>query len=97
MTRDEAIRILYTQKKELVEKYHVISLSLFGPVARNEARPGGDVKILVKFACPTGFTQFFNLKKHLETLFGCRVDMGKPQSLRPQVRARVLQEAIRVF
>ena len=97
MTRDEVVRILKEQQKELVERYHIVSLSLFGSVARDEARPDSDVDILVKFARPTGIFQFVDLKKRLEALFGCKVDIGKQQSLRPHVKARVLQEAIRVF
>ena len=97
MTRNEAIRILHEQKKELMEKYHVISLSLFGSVARDEARPDSEVKLLVKFARPTRLFQFLDMKKRLEALFGCKVDMGNPHSLRPQVKAQVLHEAIRVF
>jgi uncharacterized protein len=97
MRRDEAIRILYEQQKELVERYHIISLFLFGSVARDEARADSDVNILVKFARPTGLFQFVELKKRLEAMFGCKVDIGKRRSLRPQVKSRVLQEAIRVF
>ena len=97
MKRDEAIRILHDRKKELVEQYHVISLSLFGSVARDEARPDSDVNLLVKFAQPTRLFQFIDLKKRLEALLGCKVDMGKPHSLRPQVKDKVLREAIRVF
>jgi uncharacterized protein len=97
MRRDEAIRILHEQQKELVEKYHIISLFLFGSVARDEARPDSDINILVKFERPTGLFQFIDLKKRLEVLFGCKVDIGKPRSIRPQLKSRVLQEAIRVF
>ncbi len=97
MKRDEVVRILHEQQKYLVERYHIASLSLFGSVARDEARPDSDVDILVKFAQPTGLFQFIDLKKRLETLLGCKVDIGKPRSLRPHVKARVLQEAIRVF
>jgi len=97
MKRDEVVRILREQQKELVERYHIAYLSLFGSVARDEARSDGGVGILVKFARPTGLFQFIDLKKRLEALLGCKVDIGKPHSLRPQVKARVLQEAIRVF
>jgi uncharacterized protein len=97
MKRDEVIRKLQQQQKELVDRYHIISLSLFGSVARDEARPDSDVNILVKFARPTGLFQFLDLKKRLEGLLGCKVDMGKPHSIRPQYKTRVLQEAIRVF
>jgi predicted nucleotidyltransferase len=97
MKRDEVVRILHEQQKELVERYHIASLSLFGSVARDEARVDSDIDIMVKFARPTGLFQFIDLKKRLEALFGCKVDIGKQRSLKPHLRARVLQEAIRVF
>jgi predicted nucleotidyltransferase len=97
MKRDEVVRILREQQKELVERYHIVYLSLFGPVVKNEVRPDGRVGILVKFAQPTGLFQFIDLKKRIETLLGCQVEMGKPRSIRPHLRTRILQEALRVF
>lgn len=41
--------------------------------------------------------QLLDLKKHLEALLGCAVEIGKPQSLRPEFRTLVLQEAVRVI
>jgi predicted nucleotidyltransferase len=97
MKRDEVVRLLHEQQKELVESYQIVSLFLFGSVARGEARPGGKVNILVKFARPTGLLQFLDLKKRLEALLGCRVALGKPGWLKPQVKTWVWREAIRVF
>jgi uncharacterized protein len=97
MKREEVIRILRTQQKELVERYQIAYLSLFGAVARGEISTDNKISILVKFARPIRFLQFWDLKKHLETLLGCKVEIGKPQSLRPEFRTLVLQEAIRVI
>jgi uncharacterized protein len=97
MKREEVIRILHEQQKELVDRYQVAYLSLFGAVARGETPADNKIGILVKFARPTLFSQFLDLKKHLETLLGCKVEIGKPQSLRPEFRTLVLQEAIRVI
>jgi predicted nucleotidyltransferase len=97
MKREEVVSILRQQQKELVERYHIVYLSLFGSVARDEARSDGGVGILVKFAQPTALFQFIDLKKRLEALLGCKVDIGKPQSIRPHLKTRILQEAIRVF
>ncbi len=97
MKREDIIRILREQQQELVETYQIAYLSLFGSVARGETRPGGKVGILVKFAQPTGFFQLLDLRTHLENLLGCQVDLGRPQSLRPELRMMVLQEAIRVI
>jgi predicted nucleotidyltransferase len=97
MKRDEVVYLLHEQQKELVERYQIVSLSLFGSAVREKARAGNKINILVKFARPTGFFQFLDLKKHLETLLGCKVDLGKPGWLKPHLKIRILQEAIRVF
>ena len=97
MKREEVIRILHEQQKELVERYQVAYLSLFGAVARGEASHDNKVGILVKFARPTRFLQFLELKKHLENLLGCKVEMGNPRSLLPEFKTMILQEAIRVI
>ena len=97
MKRDEVVRILREQQKELVESYNITYLSLFGSAAFGEIRQDKGVGILVKFARPTGLFQFMDLKRRLEILLGCKVDIGKPHSLKPEVKARILQEAIRVF
>jgi|APIni6443716594_1056825.scaffolds.fasta_scaffold2050367_1 uncharacterized protein len=97
MKREEVVRLLHERQKELVERYHIVSLSIFGSVVRGGTRPGGKVTILVKLARPTGLLQFIDLKKQLETLLGCKVSLGKSGWLKPQLKAVVLQEAVRVF
>lgn len=96
MKRSVAIRLLRKQRQELVERYNVANLSLFGSVARNEARPDSDVDLLVEFSQPVGLFQFIELQQKLEALLGCKVDLGTPRSLKPRIKERVLQEAIRV-
>jgi len=97
MKCDEVVRLLHVQQKDLVEKYHIVSLFLFGSIVREGPKPNSPVKILVKFARPMAFFQFLDLKRHLETLLGCKVDMGKPDWLKPQFKNGVFKEAIRVF
>jgi uncharacterized protein len=96
MKRSVAVHILRKQRQELAERYFVASLSLFGSVARNEARPDSDVDLLVEFSQPVGLFQFIELQQRLEALLGCKVDLGTPRSLKPRIKERVLQEAIRV-
>jgi predicted nucleotidyltransferase len=96
MKRDEVFKILHAQQKDLVERYHIASLSVFGSVARNEARDDSDVDLLVEFVQPVGLFQFIELQQHLEIILGSKVDLGTPRSLKPRIKARVLEEAIRV-
>ena len=96
MQRDHIIRILNEQQKTLAERYSVEKLSLFGSVARDEARDDSDVDLLVEFSQPVGLFQFIELQQWLDFLLGCKVDLGTPRSLRTSIKDQVLREAIRV-
>jgi hypothetical protein len=96
MKRKQAIDLLRQKRTELSGRYHVASLTLFGSVARNEARQDSDVDILVEFSQPVGLFHFIELQQRLEEILGCKVDLGTPRSLKPYVKDRVMHEAIRV-
>ena len=96
MRRDDVIRILKKHRSELRRQYGVKLLSLFGSVARDEARPDSDVDLLVEFDRPVGLFAFIGLKQRLESLLGCKVDLGTPGSLKPRLKEIVLREAIHV-
>ncbi len=94
-TREEILRILEEHRPEF-ERLGVKSLALFGSAVRGEAREGSDVDLLVEFQRPVGLFEFIDLKGYLEGLLGCRVDLGTPASLKPQLRDAVLRETIYV-
>ena len=96
MKRSQAVRLLSQKRKELSAQYPIKSLSLFGSVARDEARPDSDIDILVEFNHPVGLFQFIELQQRLEEILGCEVDLGTPRSLKPYIKQQVLQEAVRV-
>jgi len=96
MKRDDVLRILKEHRSEFIDQYQVKSLSLFGSMARNDARDDSDVDLLVEFTSPVGLFQFIGLQQQLESLLGCKVDLGTPRSLKPRIREEVMQEAIRV-
>lgn len=93
MKRDEVLSQLKRHKRQL-KKFGVSSLSLFGSVARNEARRNSDVDILVEFDRPIGLFEFARLKLYLEELLGREVDLVTPEALRKELKETILQEAI---
>jgi uncharacterized protein len=96
MKREDALHILLAQENDLRRHFGVKSIWLFGSVARDEATAASDVDLLVEFDRPTGYFGLISLQEHLECLLGCNVDLGTPHSLKPRLRARVLQECIHV-
>jgi hypothetical protein len=96
MKRDAAIAILSGCAPELRKKFGITELSLFGSVARDEARETSDIDVLVSFAVTPSFTAFMDLKYELEERLGARVDLVTRAGLKPRVRPHVEREALRV-
>ena len=92
--RSDVLRILQKERNELVDRYNISALSLFGSVARDDAREDSDVDILVEFSRPVSLFQFIELQQRLEGLLGCKVDLGTPRSLKPRIKEQVLKEEI---
>jgi uncharacterized protein len=69
---------------------------LFGSVARGEAGPDSDVDLLVEFAPDRSLLDHAALIDELEDLLGCEVDVVNERALRPELRERVLREAVPV-
>lgn len=88
------IETLGRHKKEILERFSVESLAVFGSVSRGSTGPESDVDILVRYrATPTIF-QFLDLKQFIEGIVGRRVDLVTEAALKKQLREKILQEAV---
>ena len=96
MNRQSILDLLNAEAPALRRKYAVKSLAVFGSMARGDDRDESDVNILVTFEGPADFDRFMGLKLDLEDLFGRRVDLLTPKSLRPEIRAEIDREALLV-
>ena len=94
MAREDVLHLLRTHKEVLFHDFRVVTLTLFGSVARDEASEKSDIDIMVSFEGPTTFTGFFNTQFYLEDLLGHPVDLVTSKSLRPELRPFVEREAI---
>lgn len=98
MTRKETIRRL-TRNRGKFAAFHVHRLSLFGSTARDEAHEHSDVDLLVEFdpEAPVGLFTFVALQRFLSDVLGTRIDLATPDALRPDMRAQILDDAVRVL
>jgi uncharacterized protein len=95
MKRDEVIAIL-RQHEQPLNRFGVISLAIFGSVARDEAQPESDIDILVEFVEPPTFDRYMDLKFYLEDCLGQTVDLVSYKMLKPQIRDIIEKEAVHV-
>jgi uncharacterized protein len=91
---DAVLKALAARHTEL-RSHGVRSLLLFGSTARNQARSDSDVDLIVEFERPVGFFALTRLQTDLEHWLGRRVDLLTSDALRPEIRDRVLREALR--
>jgi predicted nucleotidyltransferase len=95
MKRDKILEILQNHMPEF-KAQGVKNLAIFGSVARDEARPESDVDILVEFYGPFGLFELIALRQRLEEILGCSVDLGTPDSLKVNIRQKILEDSINV-
>ena len=91
---DSVLKTLAARRTEL-ESHGVRSLLLFGSTARNQATSDSDVDLIVEFDRPVGFFALTRLQVDLEHWLGRPVDLLTADALRPELRERVLREALR--
>jgi predicted nucleotidyltransferase len=95
MRRAEVLRILGEHRHEFTS-FGVISVKLFGSVARDEASEFSDIDVLAEFERPLTFRRYMDFRFFLEDLLGIKVDLVTERGLRDRVRPQVERDAIRV-
>lgn len=80
------------QNKELIKKYGVKRIGLFGSYARNEQRTESDIDILVEFEKgKKTFDNYMELKFYLEDLFVTKVDLVIADVIKPDLKPYILE------
>ena len=96
MKRSKVLEVLARVKPDLVSRYGVVRLSLFGFTSRDEDQPDSDVDILVSFDGPATSQRYFGVQFQLEDVLGCSVDLVTDKALRPELRPFIERETLSV-
>lgn len=86
------------QLAEVCNRFGVAELSVFGSVARGDAKPDSDIDLLLvlKPDARLGFA-LFDLEAELEEIFGRPVDLLSKDSVHRLIRDAVFAEAVVVY
>lgn len=79
LTREKILRAL-RRNRNLLEKYSVRKIGLFGSYAAEKGRVRSDVDFLVEFEIPT-YDNFIGLSNALEKILGKKVEILTPAGL----------------
>ena len=92
--RKEILKIL-GDNRDVICRYGVRRFGLFGSCARSECIEASDLDFVVEFE-KKSFDAYMDLKAFLEGLFSCRVDLVLVDTIKPRLRAAILEEAVHV-
>ncbi len=96
VTKKELEKKLAVHRSEL-RKMGVVSLSVFGSVARNESTQKSDIDLLVEFDRDIGLFYLFEIQHRLEEIIGVpKIDLIQKGAIHPALREQILSEAINV-
>jgi len=96
MNRNQAIAILSQLKPELVLRFGITRLAVFGSTVRNEATDDSDIDIVVTFDGPASSKKYFGLQFYLEDRLNIPVDLVTEKAIRAELRPFIEQEAVNV-
>jgi predicted nucleotidyltransferase len=96
MNRQQALTILARLKPDLVKRFGVTRLALFGSTVRNEAKPGSDIDIVIAFDDVATSEKYFGVQFLLEDELNAPVDLVTEKAMREELRPFIEQEAINV-
>jgi hypothetical protein len=96
LTKEHVARLLQERNAYLASEFGVRRIGLFGSLARDLAREGSDIDLVVEFERPIGL-RFMELGDYLESLLGHEVDLLTPagiQAIRSQAIRQEISESI---
>ncbi len=96
MTDLNTIKQILTQlKPELIAKYNVSSIGLFGSVVRDDFTPSSDIDIIVDFSKPIGI-EFIDLADLIEKKLKKSVDLVSKNGVKHKYYRNIESEIIYV-
>lgn len=91
--KEEVLKQLNALKPEILARFKVKEIALFGSFTRGEQREASDIDLLVDFEEGADLFDLVGLGEFLEARLHHRVDVVSKRALREEIRHQVLKEA----
>ncbi len=96
ISRQQTLNTLQQFKDEAGSEYGIVALGIFGSIARDEAKEGSDVDVVVETKKVDAF-QIVHLQKRLESILNVHVDIvRKRKSMNAFLQRRIERDAVYV-
>lgn len=94
MSREEILKNLKGFQPEVKSRFHAELKGLFGSCARGESTQASDIDILVQFGDGASLFDYVALSDFLEDQLHNKVDLVPIDTIREELKERILREAI---
>ena len=84
---------LVKKNKDILEKFKVKEIALFGSYVRSEQTENSDIDLLVEFKKGASLFDFINLENYLSGILGKRVSVVSRNGLNKYIGPHILKEA----
>ncbi len=93
--KDDILKILREIKPELVSRFSVANLGIFGSAVRDDFSEFSDLDLLVDFSKPIGI-EFIDLADFIEKKIQRKVDLVSKNAIRPKFLSQIQNDLIYV-
>ena len=94
MSKKDIIKTLHNYKKDVAEQYNILTIGIFGSVARDEAGEDSDIDVVVRISEPDLF-MLAGIKNDLEERLRRPVDIiTYRDTMNPFLKKRIDSEAV---
>ena len=93
-TIKEIKEIISGHRLELTERYKVKDIGIFGSYVKDQQKETSDVDVLVEFEEPVSLLGLVSAENYLSELLGIKVDLVPRKDIRPELKERILKEAV---
>ena len=93
---EEVKAILKEHRDEVVRRYHITEIGIFGSFVRGEQKRRSDVDILVEFHDRDipGLLKLSEMERYLQRLLKKKVDLVIKSGIRPELKRGILKEVV---
>lgn len=96
MRKQEVLQLLTQHKPELVRRFGITDLALFGSTARDEAQKDSDIDVMVEFEGRSTAKRYFGVQFYLEDLLKHPVDLVQKCVVRQELKPYIERDLIHV-
>ena len=93
-TLEEIKEILKEHKEEVIRKYKVSEIGIFGSFVRGDQKKRSDIDVLVDFYEIPDLFKFIELEDYLRKLLRKKVDLVDKRGIRQELKDRILKEVV---